>query len=43
MGYILNDDNTFRKVDHKHYKKSNKKKFKRLIKIKKNSKRKNRK
>ena len=42
MGYILHEDNTFTKVGHKRNKKSNKKKFKRLIKIRKISKRKNR-
>ena len=42
MGYILHEDNTFTKVDHKRNKRYNKKKFKRLIKIRKISKRKNR-
>lgn len=41
MGYILNDD-TFIKVGHKRNARFDKKKFKRLCKIKKNSKRRNR-
>lgn len=43
MGYILHNDNTFTKDGHKQDKKKNKHKFKRLLKIKKNSKCKNRK
>ena len=42
MGYILNEDDTFTKVGHKKNKMQNKQKYKRIIKIKKNSKRKNR-
>ena len=42
MGYILHEDNTFTKEGHRRNKKFNKKKFKRLQKIRKNSKRKNR-
>lgn len=42
MGYILHDDNTFIKDGHKQNKKFDKKKYKRLLKMKKNSKRKNR-
>ena len=42
MGFILHDNDTFTKVDHTKNKKLNKKKFKRVQKIKKNSKRKNR-
>ena len=42
MGYILNNDDSFTKVGHTRNKKSNKKKFKHLNRIKKNSKRRNR-
>lgn len=43
MGYILNENDTFTKVGHKKNKMKNKQKYKRIQKIKKNSKRKNRK
>lgn len=42
MGYILHDDDTFTKDGHCKNKKKDKQKYKRLRKIKKNSKRKNR-
>lgn len=42
MGYILHDNDIFTKEGHKRNKKLNKKKFKRLQKLRKNSKRKNR-
>lgn len=42
MGYILHNDNTFTKDGHRQNKKSDKKKYKHLQKMKKNSKRKNR-
>ena len=42
MGYILNNDDTFTKVGHKKNKTSNKQKYNRLQKMRKNSKRKNR-
>lgn len=42
MGYILNEDDTFTKVGHKKNKLKNKQKYKRIRKMKKNSKRKNR-
>ena len=42
MEYILNEDDTFTKVGHKKNKMQNKQKYKRIRKIKKNSKRKNR-
>ena len=42
MGYILNEDDTFTKVGHKKNKIKNKQKYKRIQKMKKNSKRKNR-
>lgn len=43
MGYILNDDDTFIKVGHKKNKVRNKKKYKRIQRMKKISKCKNRK
>lgn len=42
MAYILNDDNTFTRCGHKHNKKLNKQKYKRIQKIKKKSRRLNR-
>lgn len=41
MGYILNDDDTFTKVGHEKNKIKNKKKYKRIQRMKKISKRKN--
>lgn len=43
MGYILNENDTFTKVGHKKSKTKNKQKYKCIQKMKKNSKRKNRK
>lgn len=42
MGYILHDNGTFTKHGHEQNKKFNKKKYKHLQKMKKNSRRKNR-
>lgn len=42
MGYILHDDDTFTKVGHKRNKQKSKQKYKRLQRIKKKSKRLNR-